>query len=227
MEAWARAHPAPASQTAAPRHPHGQSGSSGATACVGRVCSSCAGGHRLPEEAAHTPSQKHFERGFPHLFLTAPQCCKAQLPRGYKCHQGAMCPAPCYHPVRTAQQIHRERGATKHFDNAATQIHKHAMKNRVLLKEAEEHERQQMRTPTLRACFKCPWLDPPSSASAWKAFPSFLSYEDCSPGQGTDFPMAFGKEMRKLQHSLFRTDKYVYWVLLEVQFMKHRGNGTV
>lgn len=65
------------------------------------------------------------------------------------------------------------------------------------------------------------------SFSMERAFPSFLSYEDCSPGQGTNFPMAFGEGNENTAASLLRTDKYVYWVLLEVQFIKHRGNGTV
>lgn len=52
--------------------------------------------------------------------------------------------------------------------------------------------------------------------------------------RGAEFPVAFGKEITKLEHSLFmyktreiNTFAWSSWVLLKPQLIKHRGNGAV
>lgn len=57
-----------------------------------------------------------------------------------------------------------------------------------LQNEAEEEERQKIKSPTLPACYKHPKVhrtQPERGKSSCSVtFPSFLSHEDRSPGQG-------------------------------------------
>lgn len=102
---------------------------------------------------------------------------------GYKCHQGAICSTPRYCTVRTAQLSPPHMQGVRQYPNTSKSKANFSGKtlkkrqwcnidqracNEVLRNEAEEHERQKIKAPTLPACYKCPWLDTPGSASSWK-----------------------------------------------------------
>lgn len=192
------------------QHQDGPTSHGCAAGCVRTICRSRADGGSLSGASAPTPAPKHSQRGCSNSPAMLPS---PNSTWGHKGEQGATPSIPAAAPLRTAQQsgTHTPPNPTPgkrwkkslwcYRDQRALHEEHGSLKCSRGTQKAEDE------TPTsAAACYEHPRLATPSSSSPRQGsysvtFSSFLSYEVWPGGQ--NFPTVFGKEMTKLQRSLF------------------------